>query len=108
MQCKDNPNRKCACGKEKPVHEDSFHLKLTRDIAKANRRMVGGSKYKDMKMEPWDEMEATETKEDFLIYLRIAAKKHQLRLGKKEGTTILEDMEKAHHILEKWIEVYKS
>ena len=111
-KCKDNPEKECTCfendfTKARKAIQD-YRDSISKRFKGADGHMIGGSKYKEMQCEPWKEMELTESKEDFLTYLRIAAKKHQLRLGQKEGTTILEDMEKAEHIIQKWIEVYKS
>ena len=115
VKCKFNPAKECNCIEkckvENPIHETPFSRKAYDEVKEyrlADGHMVGSSKYKEMRLEPWKEMEMSETKEDFLTYLRLAAKKHQLRLGRKVGSNILEDMEKAEHIIQKWIEVYKS
>ena len=68
--------------------------------SKANERQVGGSHYKDQRIEPWDYI--TENK---IPYLEGNVIKYVSRHAFKGG---LQDLEKAQHYLEKIIENVKK
>lgn len=73
------------------------------DKMSANDVQVGGSHYKDMKVQPWDALEAWLTPEEFKGYLRASAIAYLARAGHKDP--FLQDVKKAHHYLAKLIEV---
>jgi hypothetical protein len=69
----------------------------------ADGTQVGGCHYITMTVTPWDAMEAWLTPEQFEGFLRANAIKYLARAGSK-GPSI-QDYRKAHHYLEKLIEV---
>lgn len=69
----------------------------------ANGRQVGGDHYRKMKMQPWEVMGLFMTQEEFRGFLKGNALKYILRAGSKGPEK--EDIEKAHHYLEKLLEV---
>ena len=70
----------------------------------ASARQVGGDHYRKLGIQPWEAMEAWYSTEEFLAYLKLTAVAYQARAGHKGPEH--EDIEKAHHVLEKWLEVY--
>lgn len=68
----------------------------------ANDRQVGGDHYRSKEIQPWDAMEVWLTPEEFAGFLKGNAIKY---LARKKG---VHDIEKAHHYLEKWIEVTRA
>jgi Protein of unknwon function (DUF3310) len=71
----------------------------------ANSRQVGGNHYKSKSIQPWAAMEAWMSKEEFVGFLRGCAIKYLARCNEKGG---VDDVEKAHHYIEKMIEVLKG
>jgi len=69
----------------------------------ANDRQVGNSHYKNMDIQPWEAMEAWLTPEEFRGFLVGNSLKYLARAGKKGPYE--EDIRKAHHYLEKLLEV---
>lgn len=66
-------------------------------------RQVGGDHYTRLDVQPWDAMEAWFPAESFCDYLLMNAIKYIVRhKGSKQ-----EDIEKAHHYLEKWLDINK-
>lgn len=65
---------------------------------KANQRQVGGTHYKNMKIQHWDLVIANE-----IPYLDAMALKYVMRHKDKHGK---QDLEKALHFIEKMIETY--
>ena len=65
----------------------------------ANDRQVGGDHYKSLAVEPWDAMQAWMTPEEFRGFLKGNAIKY---LARTKGPN---DLQKAHHYMEKLIEV---
>lgn len=63
-----------------------------------NSVQVGGSHYKTMTIQPWDAMQAWLTPEEFRGFLKGNAIKYLARANRKGGA---EDVQKAHHYLEK-------
>lgn len=70
--------------------------------AKANTRQVAGDHYKSKLIQPWDAMEAWLTPEQFRGFLLGTSVKYLARAGDKGD--FKEDIEKAHHYLEKLLE----
>lgn len=68
----------------------------------ADDTQVGGTHYKQLKVQPWQAMEAWMTKEAFLGFLRGNVIKYVARADKKGG---VEDLKKANHYLAKLIEI---
>jgi len=58
--------------------------------------------YTDMKVEPWEAMEAWLTPEEFKGYLRGSAIKYLARAGHKDS--YLKDIEKAGHFTDRLLE----
>jgi hypothetical protein len=68
----------------------------------ADDTQVGGTHYKQLKVQPWQAMEAWMTREAFLGFLRGNVIKYVARADKKGG---VEDLKKANHYLAKLIEI---
>lgn len=71
----------------------------------ANKKQVGGEHYRNKAVQPWDAMEAWLTPAEFLGFLRGNAVKYLARCNDKGG---VEDVRKAKHYLEKWLEVAEA
>ena len=71
----------------------------------ANETQVGGSHYKDKKVQPWDAMECWMSPEQFEGFLRGNVIKYIARYKDKDG---LKDVHKARHYLEKLIECLEA
>lgn len=69
---------------------------------RANAKQIGGSHYKDMGVQPWDVVD-TWPIEQRIGYYRGNSLKYIMRMGNKGAP--LEDAKKAHHYIEKLIEV---
>lgn len=70
----------------------------------ANTRQIGETQhYKKMDIQPWDAMEAWLSPEEFRGFLLGNSIKYLARAGKKGPYK--EDIQKAHHYLEKLLEV---
>jgi hypothetical protein len=67
-----------------------------------NDIQVGGTHYKQLKVQPWEAMEAWMSREAFAGFLRGNVIKYVARADKKGG---IEDLKKANHYLAKLIEV---
>lgn len=68
---------------------------------KARDMQVGGTHYKDKRIQPWDAMEAWLSPEQFTGFLRGNAIKYLARCEDKGG---LADLRKAQHYLARLIE----
>ena len=64
--------------------------------------MVGGTHYKDMKLEPWDVADTWPLEQQIGIY-RHGALKYIMRMGRKDEQ--VQELKKAIHYLEKLIEI---
>ena len=71
-------------------------------MTKANDIQVGGSHYKDKKVQPWDAMQSCMSAEEFAGYLRGNIIKYTMRCKDKGG---IEDLQKAQHYMAKLLEV---
>lgn len=65
---------------------------------------VGGDHYSKLKIQPWDVAECILTTDQFLGHLRMTAIKYLMR----DKDNPIQDMEKAKHYIEKWLEVAKK
>ena len=72
----------------------------------ANDHQVGGTHYKDMKIQPWEVMEAVLTQEEFIGFLKGSIIKYCMRDGLKDGAN--DDAEKALHYRAKLKEVQST
>jgi hypothetical protein len=89
-------------------------LDLLRPVTKAdevahysspNTTQVGGTHYKDLKIQPWEVMESW-NREHFIGFLRYCILKRVGRWDSKDGA--LMDMKKARHELDKMIEMLEE
>jgi Protein of unknwon function (DUF3310) len=91
---------------EKVSHAKDYELDISKDKngnqIPANARMVGGSHYKDMDIEPWDVVD-TWPKEQAIGSYRAGALKYIMRAGTKGE--FKEDIQKAQHYLQKLLEI---
>lgn len=71
----------------------------------ASDYMVGGTHYKDMKIEPWTVADTWPLEQQIGIY-RHGALKYIMRMGRKDEQ--VQELQKAIHYLEKLIEVLKK
>ena len=73
----------------------------------ANEEQVGGNHYKEMKIQPWDAMEAWMTPAQFRGFLLGSAIAYLARVNTKgvDGKGGIQDVKKAHHYLGKLIEL---
>lgn len=83
-----------------PYCYEQYHFPLQTN--KANDRQVGGSHYKDAGVEPWDVID-TWPKEQQIGGYRSGALKYIMRAGDKDP--FKQDIAKAHHYLEKLLEI---
>lgn len=72
----------------------------------ANDTQVGGTHYKDLKIQPWEVMEAWGPKEHMIGFLRFCILKRLGRWDSKDSA--IQDMKKARHELDKLIEIMES
>jgi len=68
-----------------------------------NSYQIGGKHYVDLKIQPWDAMQAWMSPDAFKGFLLGNCIKYAARAGKKGDT--LEDLRKARHYLDKLIEI---
>lgn len=73
----------------------------------ANEIQEGGTHYKDMKIQPWDAMEAWLSPNQFRGFLLGSAIAYLARVNTKgiEGKGGIQDIKKARHYLDKIIEL---
>lgn len=67
----------------------------------ANQTQIGGTHYKDMRIQPWDYMRECMSADGFAGYLQGCCIKYLSRFHRKGG---VEDLRKARHYLDKLIE----
>ncbi len=73
--------------------------------SKANHRMVGGTHYKAMGVEPWQVID-TWPLEQRIGFFRGNALKYLMRMGSKDEQA--QEIAKAQHYIEKLLEVLKE
>ena len=71
----------------------------------ANSVQIGGAHYKSKTIQPWDAMEVWMTPEQFKGFLIGNAQKYLARNNDKGGR---QDIEKAKHYLEKYLETFPT
>ena len=73
----------------------------------ANEEQIGGTHYKDMKIQPWEAMESWLTPGQFRGFLRGSAIAYLARVNTKgvDGKGGVQDVKKARHYLDKIIEL---
>jgi hypothetical protein len=72
-------------------------------VRSATKYTGGSEHYQKLKIQPWDAMEVSFTKEEFVGFLKGCAVKRLMRANTKGAQ--LEDLIKAHHEIGKAIEV---
>ena len=82
--------------------EDSKALGLKPKIKLAHSKQIAGDHYKRMDIQPWDVIDFG-PKEQALGFYRYNALKYVMRAGEKGD--FKEDIAKAHHYLEKLLEI---
>ena len=65
---------------------------------------IGGTHYRDMKVQPWNVMESILTKEEFLGFIKGNIIKYSMRQGRKDS----DDADKAIHYMAKLRELQCS
>ena len=65
----------------------------------ADEYQIGGTHYKDLKVQPWNVMEAILTPEEFLGFIKGNIIKYSMRQGRKDGSH--DDADKAIHYMAK-------
>lgn len=65
---------------------------------------IGGTHYRDMKVQPWNVMETILTKEEFLGFIKGNIIKYSMRQGRKDS----DDADKAIHYMAKLRELQCS
>ena len=83
-------------------HEKPATPTKTGDLSSASKVQIGGDHYKKHSIQPWDAMEQWMSKEEFNGFLKGNAIKYLARSNDKGG---LEDVKKANHYLQKYLEV---
>jgi len=76
-----------------------------------SNKQIGGNHYRNLNIQPWDAMESWMPIEEFKGYLRGNAIKYLARAGKKGNDkhyAYRQDIEKAHHYLEKLVSVCET
>jgi len=68
----------------------------------ADSIQVGGTHYEEMKLQPWEVLEAVLTREEFCGFLKGNIIKYAMRQGRKKGS---DDASKAQHYMEKFMEI---
>lgn len=71
----------------------------------ANDKQVGGSHYKNMRIEPWDIVDTWPVAEQIAVY-RHGVLKYLMRMGTKDENVL--EIEKGLHYIEKLLEVLKG
>jgi hypothetical protein len=69
----------------------------------ADEYQVGGTHYKDMKVQPWHVMQHILTPEEFLGFVKGNIIKYSMRQGRKNGSN--DDADKAIHYMAKLREI---
>jgi hypothetical protein len=69
----------------------------------ADEYQVGGTHYKDMKVQPWHVMKDILTPEEFLGFIKGNIIKYSMRQGRKNGSN--DDADKAIHYMAKLREI---
>lgn len=72
---------------------------------KANDTQVGGSHYKNMRVEPWDIVDSWSLEQAIGFY-RGNAVKYMMRMGTKDER--VQELKKARHYLDKLIEILEA
>ena len=72
---------------------------------KANDTQVGGSHYKEMRVEPWDIIDSWSLEQAIGFY-RGNAIKYMMRMGTKDER--VQELKKARHYLDKLIEILEA
>lgn len=70
----------------------------------ADDYQIGGTHYRDMKVQPWNVMEAILTKEEYLGFIKGNIIKYSMRQGRKDS----DDADKAIHYMAKLRELQCS
>jgi len=65
----------------------------------ADEYQIGGTHYREMKVQPWNVMESILTPEEFLGFIKGNIIKYSMRQGRKDGSK--DDAEKAIHYMYK-------
>jgi hypothetical protein len=68
---------------------------------RADNYQVDGSHYMEMKVQPWDVMQAVMTREEYIGFLKGNIIKYSMRQGRKANS---DDAAKARHYMEKLAE----
>ena len=68
----------------------------------ADEYQVGGNHYTDLKVQPWDVMQAVMTREEYIGFLKGNIIKYSMRQGRKANS---DDAAKARHYMEKLAEL---
>lgn len=89
----------------KEILKDSLDDERHALVYQANQKQVGGTHYKDMKLEPWDIADTWPIEQQIGIY-RHGALKYIMRMGSKDDS--LQEINKAIHYLEKLKEVLQK
>ncbi len=71
------------------------------DLPSASFTMIGGDHYTKLDVQPWDAMQSWFPEKSFRDYLLMNAVKY---IARDKGNKV-EDIQKAHHYLEKWLEL---
>ena len=71
----------------------------------ADEYQVGGHHYTDLKVQPWDVMQAVLTEEEYIGFLKGNVIKYSMRQGRKAGS---DDAAKAKHYMEKLAEIQEN
>jgi hypothetical protein len=74
----------------------------------ADDYQIGGDHYTQLRVQPWEAMQAWMSDEEFIGFLRGNAIKYLARAGKKAPNEVgsrLEDVQKAQHYLTKLVDV---
>lgn len=87
-----------------PVVETPAPTPVIGEPVTANDYQVGGNHYKDMGVPPWDVMEATLTKTEFIGFLKGNIIKYSMRQGVRGEV----DSQKCNHYIVKLNEMYKK
>jgi len=65
----------------------------------ADEYQIGGTHYKEMKVQPWTVMESILTSEEFVGFIKGNIIKYSMRQGRKNGSN--DDADKAIHYMAK-------
>jgi len=92
------------CVTEWPLPDDITHVGL---FNTADAQQVGGDHYAGLEVQPWAAMQAWLTEEQFSGFLIGNAIKYLAR-QKGDAAKKVEDVKKARHYLDKWIEINEA